>query len=256
MKIAFYGSSLLSSYWNGAATYYRGMLRALAALGYDITFYEPDVYDRQAHRDIEPPDWCRVVVYDGTVDGAEGGGAEAAEADIVVKASGVGYRGRSAAGRGHGRRPAGRDAHLLGRRRAGDAGRAARRAGSSAAPRPARARPGADLWRRRPVVAAYAALGARDCVPIYNALDPETHHPVAARAALRGRPRLPRQPPARPRGAGRGVLPRARPPRCPDARFLLGGSGWADKPMPANVRATRPCADARPQRLQRDAAWC
>ena len=26
MKIAFYGSSLLSSYWNGAATYYRGLL--------------------------------------------------------------------------------------------------------------------------------------------------------------------------------------------------------------------------------------
>jgi spore maturation protein CgeB len=30
MKIAFYGSSLLSSYWNGAATYYRGLLRDLA----------------------------------------------------------------------------------------------------------------------------------------------------------------------------------------------------------------------------------
>ena len=47
MKIAFYGSSLLSSYWNGAATYYRGLLRALAALGHDITFYEPDILDRQ-----------------------------------------------------------------------------------------------------------------------------------------------------------------------------------------------------------------
>ena len=47
MNIAFYGSSLLSSYWNGAATYYRGLLRALAALGHDITFYEPDILDRQ-----------------------------------------------------------------------------------------------------------------------------------------------------------------------------------------------------------------
>jgi spore maturation protein CgeB len=27
MRIAFYGSSLLSAYWNGAATYYRGMLQ-------------------------------------------------------------------------------------------------------------------------------------------------------------------------------------------------------------------------------------
>ncbi|MEZ5907032.1 MAG: hypothetical protein R3C69_18700 [Geminicoccaceae bacterium] len=32
MRIAFYGSSLVSAYWNGAATYYRGLLRHLAAL--------------------------------------------------------------------------------------------------------------------------------------------------------------------------------------------------------------------------------
>ena len=54
MKIAFYGSSLLSSYWNGAATYYRGILKALAERGWEITFYEPDAFDRQQHRDIDP----------------------------------------------------------------------------------------------------------------------------------------------------------------------------------------------------------
>ena len=54
MKIAFYGSSLLSSYWNGAATYYRGILRDLASRGYQISFYEPDAFDRQQHRDIKP----------------------------------------------------------------------------------------------------------------------------------------------------------------------------------------------------------
>ena len=63
MNIAFYGSSLLSSYWNGAATYYRGLLRALAALGHDITFYEPDILDRQQpsrHRAavLVPASWC------------------------------------------------------------------------------------------------------------------------------------------------------------------------------------------------------
>ena len=42
LRIAFFGSSLVSSYWNGAATYYRGLLRALAARGHTITFYEPD----------------------------------------------------------------------------------------------------------------------------------------------------------------------------------------------------------------------
>ncbi len=29
MNIAFFGSSLVSAYWNGAATYYRGIVRAL-----------------------------------------------------------------------------------------------------------------------------------------------------------------------------------------------------------------------------------
>ena len=28
MNIAFFGSSLTSAFWNGAATYYRGMIRA------------------------------------------------------------------------------------------------------------------------------------------------------------------------------------------------------------------------------------
>ena len=33
MTIAFFGSSLVSAYWNGAATYYRGIVRALADAG-------------------------------------------------------------------------------------------------------------------------------------------------------------------------------------------------------------------------------
>src|SRR5438309_4670265 len=90
MKIAFYGSSLLSSWWNGAATYYRGLLRDLASRGYDISFYEPDAYERQQHRDMEPPEWARSVVYPATVEGLRSVLAEARNADVVVKASGVG----------------------------------------------------------------------------------------------------------------------------------------------------------------------
>ena len=55
LNIAFFGSSLVSAYWNGAATYYRGILKALSADGHRITFYEPDAYDRQKHRDIADP---------------------------------------------------------------------------------------------------------------------------------------------------------------------------------------------------------
>lgn len=57
LNISVFGSSLVSAYWNGAATYYRGLLRALSRHGHRITFYEPDAYQRQQHRDIADPDW-------------------------------------------------------------------------------------------------------------------------------------------------------------------------------------------------------
>src|SRR5438874_2711129 len=91
MKIAFFGSSLVSAYWNGAATYYRGILRALYERGHEITFYEPDAYERQQNRDIPDPDYAKVVVYsaDGT-DEVYRWLDDAKSADLVVKASGVG----------------------------------------------------------------------------------------------------------------------------------------------------------------------
>ena len=57
-RMAFFGSSLVSSYWNGAATYYRGIIRALHRLGWRVTFFEPDAYERQSHRDIADPEWA------------------------------------------------------------------------------------------------------------------------------------------------------------------------------------------------------
>src|SRR5581483_9675760 len=91
MRIAFWGSSLVSAYWNGAATYYRGVLRALSQLGNEITFFEPDAYNRQKHRDIEDPEWARIVVYN-PADPREVNRhlAASARCDVVVKASGVG----------------------------------------------------------------------------------------------------------------------------------------------------------------------
>src|SRR3954466_1797849 len=88
--ISFFGSSLVSAYWNGAATYYRGIIRALDRHGYDVTFYEPDAYRRQAHRDIQDPDWARVVVYPPTEEGVERVLRLGCHANVVVKTSGVG----------------------------------------------------------------------------------------------------------------------------------------------------------------------
>src|SRR5215218_7938023 len=91
MNIAFFGSSLVSAYWNGAATYYRGIIRALHGRGHRVTFYEPDAFDRQKHRDLADPAWAEVVVYsaDG-VDDVQRCLDDARDADLIVKASGVG----------------------------------------------------------------------------------------------------------------------------------------------------------------------
>src|SRR4051794_11104146 len=90
MRIAFFGSSLVSAYWNGAATYYRGIIRALADRGHHVTFYEPDAYERQQHRDMEDPPWAKVVVYPNEEAAVLRSLESARDADLVVKASGVG----------------------------------------------------------------------------------------------------------------------------------------------------------------------
>src|SRR5262245_65494899 len=91
--IAFFGSGLVSASSNGAATYYRGIVRALLGLGYDVTFYEPDASNRQQHRDLDDPGWARVIVYPADESASEDGVRcalqHARSADIIVKTSGV-----------------------------------------------------------------------------------------------------------------------------------------------------------------------
>jgi spore maturation protein CgeB len=235
MKIAFYGSSLLSSYWNGAATYYRGLLSDLARRGYEVTFYEPDAFDRQQHRDIDPPDWAKVKVYPATDDAMRAVVAEAAKADVVVKASGVGVfddellEGIVAASRPEAIRifwdvdaPAtlsemrGHPDHAL-----------------------HRAMPTLDLVLTYgggpPVVRAYEGFGARRCIPIYNALDPTTHHPVPADDRFKANLSfLGNRLPDREARVEQFFLEPAA--KLPNRSFLIGGNGWETKEMPGNVR--------------------
>jgi len=235
MKIAFYGSSLLSAYWNGAATYYRGMLSELSRRGYEITFYEPDAFERQQHRDIDPPDYARVVVYPATPQACQAVIARAAEADVVIKASGVGVfddellEGVMAVARPHALRifwDVDAPATLAGLR--ADAGLVMHRVLRQL-----------DLVLTYgggpPVVGAYQQFGARLCRPIYNALDPATHHPLAPDPRFEGDLNfLANRLPDREARVERFFLEPAA--RLPERRFLLGGNGWDDKPMPANVR--------------------
>ena len=233
-RIAFFGSSLVSAYWNGAATYYRGIIRALHARGYDVTFYEPDAYERQQHRDMPDPDWARVVVYPATAEGLGRALDEGCRADIVIKTSGVGVFDAEL------------EAEVIARRRPDaltifwDVDAPATLERLDAAPDDPfhQLVPRFDLVLTygggEPVVAAYTARGARLCVPIYNALDPETHHPVERDGRYR---------------AHLALLANRLPDRearidefffraaalLPDRRFVLGGNGWADKAMPPNV---------------------
>ncbi len=234
MKIAMYGSSLLSSYWNGAATYYRGILRALAPLGHEITFFEPDAFDRQSHRDIDPPPWCRVVVYQATETGVRDVLAQAAQADVVIKASGVGVF----------------DDALLDGILANAAPGALRLFWDVDAPATLaeiasqpdhplrRTLPYLDLVLTygggNPVVSAYGGFGARDCVPIYNALDPSTHHPVPPKHRFTADLTfLGNRLPDREQRVDAFFFSAAT--RLPQRRFLLGGSGWDNKACPTNV---------------------
>src|SRR3954462_12274440 len=107
LNIAFFGSSLVSAYWNGAATYYRGIIRALHARGHRVTFYEPDAYDRQKHRDMPDPPWATVVVYSSTDESEMRRALDSARtADVIVKASGVGVYDRALEAAVAQRRPA------------------------------------------------------------------------------------------------------------------------------------------------------
>ena len=236
MNIAFYGSSLLSSYWNGAATYYRGILRALAERGHRITFYEPDAFDRQQHRDIDPPEWAEVVVWPATPEGLADVLAEAGAADVVIKANGVGVYDRELL-EGVLARAA---PHAL--RIFWDVDAAATLDEMRRDPaHPVRAAlPRLDMvftyGGGPPVVAAYEGFGAKECVPVYNALDLTTHVPVPPdpRFACDLAFLANRLPDREARVEEFFLKPAA---LLPERRFLIGGNGWADKPMPGNVRA-------------------
>lgn len=234
LRIAIFGSSLVSSYRNGACTYYRGIVRALHERGHHVTFHEPDLHDRQRHRDLDDPPWARVLVYAAYRGAMMRSVAAAAGADAIITASGVGVFD-----------------DLLAQAvidLPGDSVRifwdvdAPTTLGGIEAGRSEVLRslvPEFDMVLTygggRPVIDRYEALGAERCIAVYNALDPTTHHEVApcdafaADLAFLGN-RLP----DREARLEEFLFGAAR--RLPDRSFLLGGSGWeASTPAP-NVR--------------------
>lgn len=234
MRIFVFGSSITSSYWNGAATYYRGIYKQLHALGHQVTFAEPDAYGRLQNRDAGDFKYVTTVVYKD----AEEIPAllkQAAECDLVVKHSGVGVfdeflEEKVLECRSDDTRVAFWDV---------DAPATLSRVETNPADAFRALIPEYDFiftyGGGGPVVEHYHSLGAANCHPIYNALDPETHHPVPPDPELAcdllfvGH-RLP----DRERRVEEFFFRAAE--LVPDLQFALGGEGWGGKRLPANVR--------------------
>lgn len=233
LTIAFFGSSLVSAYWNGAATYYRGIIKTLHQMGHKVTFYEPEIYERQANRDIEDPLYAKVVVYPPLLQEVKKCLKEARHADIIIKASGVGAFDRELeeAVVENGNQQVifwDVDAPVTLDRMINDK---------------------TDYFRSivpkfdhiltygggDPVRDVYISLGAKACTPIYNAFDPDTHHPVQpvekykCDLAFLGN-RLP----DREKRVEQYFIAVAQ--QLPDKQFILGGSGWTNKQLPKNIR--------------------
>lgn len=235
MNIAFFGSSLVSSYWNRTASYYRGVVRALHDLGHEITFYEPDIFSRQQNRDLDNPSWAHVIVYRAEKAAVEAAIESARDADLIVKASGVGAFDELL------------DAGLLALKTRENVvvywdvdatATLMRLAGDPADPfKRLILRFDAILTSSggESVTAAYGQWGARECVPVYSALDPEIHFPevrdsrYAGDVAFLG-DRLPN----RESRVDEFLLKPAA--ALPEASFLLGGSGWHGKARTPNIR--------------------
>jgi spore maturation protein CgeB len=233
LDIAFFGSSLVSSWWNGACTYYRGIVRGLHDLGHRVTFYEPVAYQRQEHRDIDDPDWATVVVYPAEDEAGVRAVVERARgADVVVKTSGVGVFDDvlEHAVLGLGAFTVFWDV---------DAPATLARLESDPLDSLRALLPSYDLVLTygggEPVVRRYADLGARECLVVYNALDPATHFPAEAdpRFAVDLALLANRLPDREERVEEFFLRPAG---RLPERTFLLAGNGWADKAVPPNVR--------------------
>lgn len=234
LNIAFFGSSLVSAYWNGAATYYRGIIKSLYERGHRITFYEPDAYQRQQHRDISDPEWANVVVYKPELSDVYRMMELASTSDIIIKASGIGVFDDEIA------------EVILSLKNSRnqiifwDVDAPATLDGLFKDEQ----HPFRKLIPRYDyvftygggdaVVDAYKKLDASRCIPIYNALDPDTHHAV---------------PPVERFSCDLAFLGNRLPDReervehffidvaegLPQKHFLLGGSGWENKSLPPNV---------------------
>lgn len=222
MKLTIFGLTVSSSWGNGHATLWRGLIRALHAQGHQVVFVERDVPWYADHRDLHDLPGGRLLLYRDWQDVLDQRD-QLLDADAVMVTS---YCPDAIA--------ATRliEAEARGTRVFYDLDTpvtlAALAAQGSVDYYPSEGLGGFDLvlsYTGGPALDQLTALGARQVAPLYGHVDPEAHRPVAPVDVYRGdlsylgtyaadrQPTLDRlflQPAA----------------RAPDRRFVLGGSSY------------------------------
>lgn len=87
LHIVFIGLSITSSWGNGHATTYRGLVRELNKLGHTISFFERDVSWYATNRDLPNPDYCKTILYSSLGELQESYSNTIREADLVILGS-------------------------------------------------------------------------------------------------------------------------------------------------------------------------
>lgn len=231
MKIVVWGLTVSSSWGNGHATLWRGLIRAIGRAGHDVVFVERDQPWYAEHRDLQDLPGGRLVLYRDWADVAHR--RDLLDADAVIVTS---YCPDAVAA----------TALVLGGRATSvfydldtPVTLARLAAGEQVDYLPAGGLGGFDLvlsYTGGPALAALTErLGARDPRPLYGHVDPEVHRPATALPMFVGDfSYLGTYAADRQATVARLFTDAAA--RAPDRRFVLGGSSYpADFPWRPNI---------------------
>ena len=224
MKIVIFGLTVSSSWGNGHATLWRGLIRALIRRGHDVVFFERDVPFYAAARDLHAIEGGSLVLYPDWSSVEDQARRAVAEADVALVTSYC---------------PDAQEAERLvldvprGLRVFYDLDTPVTLSQLEGAARPAYVGPRGfadyDLVLSytggRTLDALRTRLGARRVAPLYGHVDPAVHHPVppdsrfASSLSYLGTYAADRQP-----ALDALFIEPAR--RRPDAKFLIGGAQY------------------------------
>jgi spore maturation protein CgeB len=243
MKLVIFGLTLSSSWGNGHATLWRGLIHGLAARGHEVVFFEHDVPYYAAHRDVTTLSDGQLVLYDDWDAVLPRARVHASDADAVIVTSYCPDAIEAA-------------------RMLFDAGTQALRvfydldtpvtlarlaAGDSVGYLPANGLRDFDLVLSYTGGAALTALqerlGARQVAPLYGHVDPDVHRPVPVDGKRAACSYLGTYAHDRQETLLRLFIEPAK--LRPADRFVLGGSGYPqDFPWQPNIWFVRHVAPA------------